>query len=291
MCIAILCVGSLWSAESGAVLIASGDGTENTTNPNFFGWDYVGTVNGVSGTYLGDGWVITPNHAGPGNFVLDGVVHSWIPGTDFRLESNPSTLADLVMFAVLPQPVLDPLVIRTTPPPIGEFLVMIGYGHDRGSSASWDPNGPLPPPPIPLDGWDWAATTSKRWGTNAVKSLTTGLIRGTVSFYTAFDEGELFPESQATAGDSGGAVFSINAGGTELAGIIYAIGPTPGQPANTALFTNLTFVARLDFYREEIEDVIALPEPTMGMGLPWGIGLLLALDRRRRRSAASRRST
>ena len=281
----MLCLGSLWSAESGAVLIASGDGTENTTNPNFFGWEYVGDVNGLSGTYIGDGWVITANHVGPGNFVLDGVVHSWIPGTETRLESNQSNMADLVMFEVWPRPDLAPLVIRTTPPPRGEFLVLIGCGRDRGSSTSWDPNGPLSGAASALEGWNWATTTTKRWGINAVDSLTPGLISGTVSFYTSFDESEVFPEAQAAGGDSGGAVFSLNARGAKLAGIIFAAGPTPAQPANTALFTNLTFVARLDFYLEQIEETIALPEPTQA--LPWGIVLLLMLDRRRMRSAAS----
>ena len=41
-----------------AVLIASGDGTENTTAPPADpGWSHVGSVNGLSGVYLGDGWV------------------------------------------------------------------------------------------------------------------------------------------------------------------------------------------------------------------------------------------
>lgn len=289
VCLAILCVGGI-CAEAGAVLIASGDGTENTTNPNFFGWDYVGEVNGLSATYLGDGYVITANHVGPGDFTLDGETYLWVPGSEVQLESNPSNLADLVMFGVSPKPALDPLQIRTTPPPVGEFLIMIGRGRDRGSDTSWDPNGPFPPPPDVLLGWNWDTTTSKRWGTNEVKSLTTGLISGTVSFYTEFDDGEILPEAQAAGGDSGGAVFSLNASATELAGIIFAAGPTPGQPADTALFTNLTFIARLDFYREQIEDVITVPEPALGTGLPFGIALLLMLDRRRKRSTTSRRA-
>ena len=259
--LAILLLAALCSPEARAVLIASGDGTENTQGEGFFGWDYVGDVNGLSGTYLGGGWVITANHVGPGDFTLDGTVYPWVPGTEVRLESNLSTLADLVVFAISPYPNLNPLVIRTLPPRVGEFLVLIGCGRDRGAGTTWAPNGPLPPPPDELAGWDWASTHSKRWGTNAVESLTTGLISGTVSFYTSFDEVGVLPEAQATGGDSGGAVFSIDAGGTELAGIIYAAGPTPGQPPNTALFTNLTFAARLDFYRDQIEQITAVQTP------------------------------
>lgn len=267
--VAALCLGGLGNHEASAVLIASGDGTGNANNdPGFFGWDYVGEVKALSATYLGNGWVITANHVGPGDFTLNGTVYPWIPGTEVRLESNPSTLADLVVFAISPHPALPPLVLRTTPPPVGEFVIMIGCGRDRGGSTSWDPNGPFPPPPDVLSGWDWAATRSKRWGTNDVASLTTGLIGGTVSFYTSFDDGTALPESQAANGDSGGAVFSINANATELAGIIYAAGPTPGQPAGTALFTNLTFVARLDFYRDQIEAITAAPAVVPSLALP-----------------------
>ena len=240
-------------------MLGTADGSENAEDPGFFGWDYVGEVNGLSATYLGNGWVITANHVGPGDLSLGGTVYPWIPGSEVRLRTNTSTLADLVVFGVWPHPGLTPLMLRSAPPPIGEFLIMIGCGANRGTATSWDPNGPFPPPPDELQGWNWGVGNAKRWGTNEVESLTTGLILGTVSFYTSFDDGEVLPEAQAASGDSGGAVFSINAGATELAGVIYAAGPTPGQPASTALFTNLTFVARLDFYRDEIESITHAP--------------------------------
>jgi hypothetical protein len=62
----------------------------------------------------------------PGDFTLDGTVYPWIPGTEVRLRTNPSTLADLVVFGIWPFPDLAPLAFRTTPPPVGEFLIMIG---------------------------------------------------------------------------------------------------------------------------------------------------------------------
>ena len=67
------------SAANG-VIISQGDGTDNTSSNGFFGWDYVGQVNGESGTYLGFGYVITNDHVGPGDFILDGVTYPWIPG-------------------------------------------------------------------------------------------------------------------------------------------------------------------------------------------------------------------
>lgn len=237
----------LWSLPAAAVLISEGDGSGNTDGEGFFGWNYVGDVNGQSATYLGNGWVITANHVGTGNFTLDGTVYPWVPGTQVRLRTNASWLADLIVFAVAPAPALDPLPVRTTPPADNAFLIMIGCGRDRGADTAWQS----------LTGWDWDTTSTKRWGTNTVEDLTSGLVAGTVSFYTAFDEGQIFPEAQAAAGDSGGAVFSLTPEGNELAGIIYVVAPTPGQPSETALFTNLTFVARLDFYLDEINTVMA----------------------------------
>lgn len=248
------------------MIIASGTGAENTTDPGLAGWSYVGEVNSLSATYLGNGWVITANHVGPGDLLLGGVTYPWVPGSEVQLRSNPTNLADLVVFKVSPKPNLPLLAIRSTPPPINEFLIMIGCGRDRGTATSWDQFGPTFPPP-PVDGWDWDISSSKRWGTNEVLTLTSGLINGTVSFQTRFDDGEILPEAQGANGDSGGAVFSINAQATELAGIIYALGPTPGQPADTALFNNLTFIARLDFYKDEIDSIIALPDSD-GDGVP-----------------------
>ena len=76
-------------------------------------------------------------------------------------------------------------------------------------------------------------------------------------------------------------MYTITAEGEHLAGIIIATGGAPGQPAGTSLETNQTFAARIDFYREQIEQVMALPEPRAGW--PWGAALLVALARRRAR--------
>ena len=263
-----------------AVLISFGDGTGNATNPNFFGWDYIGEVNNLTGTYLGNGWVLTANHVGPGNFTLGGVTYLWIPGTEVQLNNQSATLADLVMFQVTPEPPLPLLALRSTIPPVGEFTITIGYGRDRGGETNWDPNGPFPPDE--LSGWSWAQTRTKRWGTNEVEGFPTGLVNSTVAFYTIFDEGQLLPESQAVTGDSGGAIFTINPTATELAGLIYAVGPSLGQPVETSLFTNLTFAARIDFYHDQIQEVVGLPEPTGGF--LWGVVLLAMLGRRTHRS-------
>lgn len=232
-------------------MLATEDGTENTSSPFFAGWQYVGEVNDVSATYLGRGWVITAAHVGPGDLLLNGFVYPWIPGSEIQLRSNQSTLADLVMFGLdSPYPGLPPLIISSLPPAVGEDLILVGCGLNRGTATSWDPNGPSPPEE--LDGWNWGTGNTKRWGTNKVTALTIGLISGTVSFYTSFDDEQPGSEAQAAAGDSGGGVFIDSPSGLELTGIIFATGPTPGQPPDTALYTNLTFIARLDWYYDEI---------------------------------------
>ena len=256
----ILSVGLFSSPAAQAVLLATEDGTENTENQFFAGWDYVGEVNGLSATYLGRGWVLTASHVGPGDLLLNGNLYPWIPGTEIQLRTNESTLGDLVIFGLdSPYPGMPPLILPSAPPTVGDDLIMIGCGLNRGTETSWDPNGPSPPEE--LQGWNWGSGSAKRWGTNKVASLTSGLINNTVSFYTSFDEGQPNAEAQAAAGDSGGAVFLDTPGGLELTGIIYAAGPTPGQPAGTALYTNLTFVARMDWYEEEISGITKILAP------------------------------
>jgi hypothetical protein len=263
-----------------ALVLTTDDGQGNTTKPlGFDGWDYVGRVNGLTGVYLGDGWVIATSHGGPGDLLLDGVLYPWFPGSDVQLANPGGSLADLVMFQLFPFPSTLPLLpLRDVTPQAGELAILVGAGGARGTATSWDPNGPIPPPP--LGGWNWdTGPLEKRWGTNQLAG--TAAFLGTAAVFTEYDAAQvILPEAQAANGDSGGALFITDAMGTELAGIIYAIGPSPGQPAGTALYTNLTFAARIDVYRDEIDSLLALPEPSHG--LPIGVGLLLLLAQRRR---------
>ena len=46
------------------------------------GWNYVGQISGgASATYLGNGWVLTTGHVGPGDFDLDGNSYSEVVGS------------------------------------------------------------------------------------------------------------------------------------------------------------------------------------------------------------------
>ncbi|MGH0031606.1 MAG: hypothetical protein ACQGVC_17570 [Myxococcota bacterium] len=269
-------------AAARAVVISHPDGSMNTEFLAFNGWHYVGEVNGLTATYLGDGWVLTAGHVGPGDLTLGGVVYPHLPGwdTSFDNEGGPGS-PDLLMFQVMPRPPLAPLALRSSMPTIGEVLVMIGCGRDRGAWTTYDPNGQFPPDPI--GGWMWESSQTKRWGTNEVDGFPVGLVNGTVSFYTSFDDAGGHPfEAQGADGDSGGAVFTFSEG-TQLAGVLYTIAPAIGQPDETSMFTNLTFAARVDFYYDQIQDAMAMPEPATGTGLGAGTLLLGLLGRRRRR--------
>jgi len=274
------------AGTASAVIIDSGDGTGNTAAPSPDpGWSYVGTRSSFTAVYLGDGWVLTAGHVGAGDFTLRDaslgeVVYPHVPGTEVSIRNGDGSVADLLVFAIAPYPVMPLLPIATTPPPQGTDLILIGNGRNRGAVTSWDPNGP--PPPGPIFGYEWASGKSLRWGTNEVEYYPTAPVLGTWAFASYFDEAGSAHEGQATNGDSGGAAFAYDGSDWELAGLIYAIGIYTNQPANTSLYQQLTYAADLSSYRDEILDVVGLPEPTGG--LPAGVMLILALRRRRARS-------
>jgi hypothetical protein len=177
------------------------------------------------------------------------------------------------------------LPIATTKPQLGTDLILIGNGRNRGAETSWDSNGP--PPPGPEYGYEWASGRSLRWGRNHVEDYPVDLVLGTWSFGSFFDAGVSTDEGQAATGDSGGAAFALYGSDWELAGLLYAIGTYAGQPAETSLYGQLTYSADLSFYRDEIIDVVGLPEPTGGVAA--GVMLILALQRRRTRHGFSAR--
>jgi hypothetical protein len=102
----------------------------------------------------------------------------------------------------------------------------------------------------------------------------------TESIQTVFDSAGSAHEAAATVGDSGGALFVWDGSAWRLGGILYAIGALFDQPPQTTLYGNTTYGADLSSYREQIQDVIATPEPC---GALWpGVAAVAALARRRR---------
>ena len=279
----LVCLALLWTAPAGAVLIDSGDGSGNTTPPpDDPGFEYVGRRGSlVTAVYLGDGWVLTADHVGIGPVTLDGITYNPIPGAEIQMDNGDGTFADLKLFGLQTYPNWPMLPISDTTPSIGDDIIMIGGGRDRGAPTSWDPNGP--PPPGPIGGYLWDTPRTIRWGTNQIEDIPATPIQDTWAIGSLFDaigQGGTPHEAMAADGDSGGAFFIKRGGTWELAGIMYVIFIYTGQPVDTSLYGDITYASDLAMYRDQIKDITGLPEPT-GAG-PVGALLVLALGRRRR---------
>ena len=272
------------ATDAGAVIIDSGDGTGNTSAPSPDpGWAHVGLRGGLTAVHVGDHFVLTANHVADGAVVLSGVTYDFVPGSSVRLQNDDESFADLKIFAVTPAPPLPPLPIATSTPPAGTALIYAGNGRQRGADTSWDPND-HPSPPAAIDGYEWISPGILRWGTNSAEFFPTGRVFNTESFASLFDAGSASDEAQATTGDSGGAAFAWNGSQWELAGVMIAISllvvEGAQQPSTVSLYGQATYSADLSVYRDQILDVIAMPEPRGGLAA--GVALLVLLAKRRR---------
>ncbi len=259
---AILYLAAAHVAE--AVVVATGDGTQNTTAPSDdFGFANVGLVYNTadgfyaSGVYLGNGWVLTAYHvvrdASLSGFRFSDVVfHDPIlgdttfavnPSTAIRLQNSDSTFTDLALFQLTtvadlsfgrsPSP---PLCPRADPP-----VMMAGGGVNRQSALTCLECQRLErldrdhaAAGIDATGYkEIQGSQTLRWGTNTIESQNTLLDAGygnLTVFTTDFDN--VSNQAQAAAGDSGGGVFYKNGSTWELAGIINATG-TPTTISRT----------------------------------------------------------
>lgn len=249
----------LVAAAAGALAIASGDGGGNTAPPpDDPGWRHVGwraEGNVLPVVYVGGGWVITARHVGWGDVVLGGVTHPFRPGSERPLSNDDGSASEIVAFRLESEPSLPNLPIRARPPVPGDAVVIVGRGRRRTDPTVW----------LGLRGYALGTGGSMRWGTNVVErtglSLPVGGVR-TAGFSTRFSERGGTPhEAQATAGDSGGAVFIRSGAGWELAGLAHATRSYAGQPADVVLFGAETLFSDLSRYRAQIEALRAAPEP------------------------------
>jgi hypothetical protein len=295
MAVAILCA---LSTAALAIMIDSGDGSGNTSPPpDDPGWDHVGKRSNLCVVYLRNGWVLTAQHVATGDVILAGQIYTAVPGSEIQIQNPDSSLADLKVFAITPDPGLPDLPIRSSNNLPNGDVIMIGHGYNRGAASDSDDPliwaGPDANPNPAIDGYFWGVGTAKRWGENVVTDDWSGDPRNTKAFYTTFDDpwwdDYLTHEAQATVGDSGGAVFAKVGQTWELAGIMYVIGSFPGQATGNALYGNITGAAKLSIYRDEIMTLTAtpVPEPTTAMQLGICAALLAALHGR---SNAARRA-
>ena len=267
----------LAGSHSHAVIVAGGDGTQNTTAPTGGqGWDYVGKITGSapsSVTYLDNNWFITANHIkvldNPTGVLLGGSSYTIDAGSWTRLTNSVGTDADLQMFRVNESVGLSALTVSSSPVN-GTGLTMIGNGRNRATDLTyWDVTAGTwtelgGPSEADASGYKWGSGSTKRWGTNT-KEADAGLIDDgfgiTDMFYTDFDG--VVGEAQGATYDSGGGVFLDNGGNWELAGIMLTTAQFTGQPGSTAVFGNLTYSADLSTYSSQIATTTAIPEPSV----------------------------
>ncbi len=248
-CLLLSCLAGLGGAPARAVIIASGDGSGNTTPPpNDFGFANVGAAEQTA-VYLGNGWVITANHVREGEVVLPGAPLPRGPRLEAAdLERRRRRLRRprrLPPAGAHPRPALAHAAAAPLVP--GLALVMAGNGFDRGDPMEFEAR----------PGWSWASSTHLRWGTNEVEqtglTVNVGVGTATAAFSTDFTPGLPTPhEAQVAVGDSGGAVFAQQDGRWELAGVLFAADTFEGQPPRTTVYGNTTFAADLSVYREQI---------------------------------------
>jgi hypothetical protein len=237
-------------APAGALVVAPDRGSEDTTRPSDDpGWSNVGTVWGLTGIYLGNGWMLTAGHVGAGPVVLGSRKFNAVPDSTVQLRNPDGSLADVIAFRIDGTPRLPRLQIATAPLKVGTAVVLIAHGRDRGDPLVWSGH----------EGFAWGRAPALRWGTNIVAKSEVRA-NSTQSFATQFrKDGATRHEAQAAQGDSGGAVFVKEQGKWRLAGVLYMVAGYPNQPAETALYGNLTLSADLAQYRPQIEKIAVKP--------------------------------
>lgn len=261
------------------VIISSGDGIGNTTAPaDDPGWSNVGARgSSLSGVYLGNRWVLTGFHVGAGSLTLGGTTYSAEAGTSVRL-TNPGGLGlsantDLLMYQLSTDPLLPSLTISSSNPATGTDVTLIGNGRNRSATKTfWDdatnPWTETIEAGSDREGFKYDSGNTMRWGENTIGDIGGNVLvnvdagfGNVLSLFTVFDEIGKTHEAHAATGDSGGAMFLKNGASWELAGIMLAVSSITGQPGSTAVFGNGTFAASLAVYRDQINTIMAVPEP------------------------------
>ena len=254
-----------------AVIVSDGGDDSQAPVPDP-GIARVAIIVGLSGVYLGKGWLLTAGHVLAAakqqkkyDVLLDGHEHQLLPESAVPLTSEDGK-ADLVLVRIDGDPGLSVLPIAKQMPAIGAQLILAGNGPlQETTRRCWDASGREAQATAPdvRCGFLWRKTPEGRtnglqWGTNQVASRDE-ILPGpegtrTRSFVSVFRSGRPTPrEAQAGVGDSGGPVFVRRGKGFELAGILLGVA---AQGKSAAIFGDRSYAADLSGYREEILRVL-----------------------------------
>ena len=270
-----------------AIVIAGGNGTQQTSDPaNGMPWNYVGTVNGLSGVFLGDYngnyWVLTASHVvasgtSLGNFIGYGGNYPFVPGSGVVVTNADSTPTDLTLFRISTGPALSNLTLASSAPIFGSQVALVGYGVRETSSqlsywnvtsTAWNAESSWAP--VYASGYLTGNGGTERWGLANTIDPTSVSSTGSYNVGTGNTQSiltQFIPSpgaAQAGVGDSGDAMFFQTISGWELAGILGAVGvfTNPDQPADAAIFGQTTYAGSIAYYNSAImSDIAAIPEP------------------------------
>ena len=285
VCAVCLCACGKLRAE-----VAGHPDLTGNTDPNpVLGWYNVGSLNGASGVYLGNGWVLTVAHLGtPTQITLDGSTYYADSSPAIRLNdpsdpTNPSDAADLQLFHIASAPSYLPILnIASTSPTAGTHFTAVGFGDAGVSPVYYNQSWVMLPASEAADAYyggfsegdryteHWAMNQTVNIGKNgfanpsgvplAYVNVGAG---NTIDFFSQFysnlsdyNANPLVSESEIGGGDSGGAVFDQFG---NLIGINEGVMGLDGQPDETAIFGDMSAYVDLAAYREEI--LSDIPEP------------------------------
>jgi hypothetical protein len=273
---AVLVANGNPNTDAASLLAAGGPG-----DPSLPGFANV-SRSGDNGTviYLGAGWALTANHVALTSTINFG--GTWFTvdmSSVHQLKNADNSPTDLKMFRVQGEPDLPEILSSylATAPTSGHVF-MIGNGMTRGVEKFWNVSRatnpwtwteisePANPTSSQFGGVTIASPRTIRWGENtAFENGVYNVGMNVTGFLTQFDklkftgQAPLPNEAQASAGDSGGAVFSFVNGKWVLSGLMLAVsGSMSGQPADTALYGNITLMADLYAYRTQILNIVGV---------------------------------